>query len=110
MKMLIAAFFVLFAGTAAAADAVWLDVRTVEEFNAGHLDGALHLPHDQIEQVTRLIPDKNTRVKLYCRSGRRSGLALQAMKQLGYTQLENAGAYQQLKAQQKVQQEKPDGI
>ncbi|WP_419570798.1 rhodanese-like domain-containing protein [Rheinheimera sp.] len=111
MKAIICALLLWWAGSALAAEVVWLDVRSVQEFQAGHLDGALNLPHDQIEKITTLIADKTTPVKLYCRSGRRSALALEAMKKLGYTQLENAGGYQQLKAQhQPGLQDKPDGV
>lgn len=87
--------------TAIGAEVIWLDVRSLEEFNQGHLEGALHVPHSQIaEKIVELIPNKDAEVKLYCRSGRRSGLALEAMEQLGYRNVSNAGAYSQLKEEQ----------
>jgi len=71
---------------------VLIDVRTPEEFADGHLQGALLLPVDRIAQdIAARVPDKNTPVRLYCRSGRRSALALEALRQLGYTRVQNLG-------------------
>ncbi len=79
------------------ADTIWIDVRSAAEFQQGHLPGAIHIPHtdiaNRIQQVTR---DKNAEIQLYCRSGRRSGLAEAELKKLGYQHVVNAGAYQQL--------------
>jgi phage shock protein E len=81
------------------ADTIWIDVRSTAEFQQGHLPGAINIPHtdiaNRIQQVTR---DKNTEIQLYCRSGRRSGLAEAELKKLGYLHVVNAGAYQQLLA------------
>ena len=71
-----------------------IDVRTVGEFQAGHIDGALNIPVDQIEQgvagIKGIKPD--SKILLYCRSGRRSGIAEQTLRQLGYRQVENHGS------------------
>jgi len=89
--------------TVSANDEVWLDVRTAAEYQAGHLPGAVNLSHELVEQqISTVIPDKNTSVKLYCKSGRRAGLALDVMKKLGYADVENKGGYQQLLEAQKV--------
>ena len=73
-------------------NAVLLDVRRIEEFNVGHIDGAVLVPHDTIaEKVGAVVPDKNTPVYVYCRSGRRSAIAVEAMKKLGYTDLTDLG-------------------
>ena len=81
----------------ARAQGVWIDVRTPEEFNEGHLQGAVNVPHDQIaSQIARISPDKNAPVNLYCRSGRRAEVALQELKKLGYTNVTNHGGYQDL--------------
>ncbi|MDP2245794.1 rhodanese-like domain-containing protein [Pseudomonas sp.] len=78
--------------------AVLIDVRTAEEFAAGALAGASRIGHEQIaEQIAALVPDKNTPIVLYCRSGRRSALAQDSLAQLGYRNLINAGGYDQLK-------------
>ncbi|SSY70783.1 rhodanese-like domain-containing protein [Alysiella crassa] len=76
---------------------VWIDVRTADEYQAGHLSDAHHIPHDEIAgKIASLVPDKNTPINVYCRSGRRSEIALQELKKLGYTNLTNHGAYDDL--------------
>lgn len=74
-------------------DAVILDVRTQEEYNSGHIKGAVLLPVDEITQETAqtVIPDKDTQVLVYCRSGNRSVTASKALAQLGYTQVYEFG-------------------
>ena len=73
-------------------NAVLLDVRQADEFNAGHINGAVLVPHDTIaEKIGAVVPDKNTPVYVYCRSGRRSAIAVEAMKKLGYTDLTDLG-------------------
>lgn len=67
-------------------NAVLIDVRTVQEFNAGALTGAVNIPHEEIgEKIQNVVPDKSTPVYLYCRSGRRSGIAENTLKHLGYS-------------------------
>ena len=79
-------------------NAVLLDVRQADEFNAGHIDGAVLVPHDVIaEKVGAVVPDKNTPVYIYCRSGRRSAIAVEAMKKLGYTNLTDLGGMDEAK-------------
>src|SRR5262245_49370931 len=59
---------------------VILDVRTPEEFAEGHVPGAINIPHDQL--ASRLIEingDKDKDVVLYCRSGRRAGMAAETL-------------------------------
>lgn len=63
-----------------------LDVRTPEEFAAGHVPGAVNIPHDQVESRLAEIPhDKD--VVLYCHSGRRAGIAASALAAHGYKRL-----------------------
>lgn len=80
-----------------AAGAMVLDVRTPEEFAEGHLANAVNIPFEQVTQefMNRGIP-KDTPVVLYCRSGRRSGIAVADLVAAGYTQAFDAGAYQSL--------------
>ncbi len=83
------------------APVIWIDVRSKEEFDTGHLPGAINIPHHEIAaRISEVTQDKNATIALYCRSGRRSGLAEQALQQLGFTQVSNAGAYETLKASQ----------
>jgi phage shock protein E len=86
---------------AVAADAIWIDVRSAEEFNAGHLPGSLNIVHTEIAgKIAAVTQDKNAEIQLYCRSGRRSGLAEAELKKLGFTNVHNAGGYEELKALQ----------
>lgn len=94
-----ASVFAAVAGKAAAGDnAVWIDVRTAEEYSGGHLPQAIHIPHEQIgSKIAGVTADKHRPIRLYCRSGRRSALALQTLQQLGYTNVQNMGAYEDLR-------------
>lgn len=80
-----------------ASGAMVLDVRTPEEFAAGHLANAVNIPFEQVaaEFAKRGIA-KDTPVVLYCRSGRRSGIATDALVAAGYTKTYNGGGYQTL--------------
>ena len=81
------------------AEEVWIDVRTPEEFNEGHVSGSLNIPHDLIiTEIQSLQLTKDANIKLYCRSGRRSGLALLDLTQLGYTNVENVGGFEEAQA------------
>lgn len=88
-------------GPIAVAQSLWIDVRTAEEFKAGHLEGAINIPYDEIEhKITAVAADKAADIQLYCRSGRRSGIALETLRGMGYSKVTNAGAYEQLKQKQ----------
>lgn len=70
-----------------------IDVRTEAEWREGHLDGALLIPYDTIgARIESVAPDKKAKVLLYCRSGRRSGIGLDTLKQLGYEDVTNLGS------------------
>lgn len=65
-----------------------IDVRTAEEFAAGHIPGARNVPLDQLpEELGKLSALREKDVVLYCRSGRRSLLAAQTLKNAGFSQL-----------------------
>ena len=79
------------------AKGIWIDVRSAEEFNAGHLQGAGNIPHDKIiEGVKALGSAKDEPINLYCRSGRRAEAALTELKNAGYTNVTNHGGYEDL--------------
>ncbi|HSN70465.1 MAG TPA: rhodanese-like domain-containing protein [Steroidobacteraceae bacterium] len=66
-------------------DPVVLDVRTPEEFAAGHVPGAMNIPHDQIaERIASLEPARGAELVVYCRSGRRSAIASDVLRQAGF--------------------------
>ncbi len=76
------------------AKGIWIDVRSAEEYQAGHIAGALNIPHDDLaEQIAKISPNKDEPINLYCRSGRRAEVALTELKKLGYTQVTNHGGY-----------------
>ncbi|WP_420841849.1 rhodanese-like domain-containing protein [Eikenella glucosivorans] len=86
------------ARAAARQQAVWIDVRSPEEYAQGHIQGAHNLPHDQIgRQIAAVVPDKHTPIQLYCRSGRRAESAKQVLESMGYTRVQNRGGYEALK-------------
>ena len=72
---------------------IWIDVRTEAEYSEDHLSGAFNIPfdkiHDQISDITR---KKNANINLYCRSGRRSGIAKKTLVALGYLSVTNSGS------------------
>ena len=80
-----------------AADAMVIDVRTTEEFASGHFPGAINIPHEQIVEglAARSVP-LDTPLALYCRSGNRSGRAVDALRSAGFSTLQNAGDLQTL--------------
>ncbi|UAL45415.1 rhodanese-like domain-containing protein [Shewanella inventionis] len=78
-------------------NATLIDVRTAEEFAAGHIEGAINIPFENIvTELAKLNIAKNTEVVLYCRSGRRSGIAQDALIEQGYTATYNAGGFDTL--------------
>ncbi|MCL1051644.1 rhodanese-like domain-containing protein [Shewanella abyssi] len=84
------------------AGALVVDVRTAEEFAQGHLPNAINIPFEQITTVfTNKKMDKDQAVVLYCRSGRRSGIANDALISAGYSNTYNGGGYQMLIQQKK---------
>ena len=73
-------------------DYIILDVRTQEEFDAGHIPGAVLIPDYEIQQrAEKELTDKNQLILVYCRSGRRSKLASQALADMGYTNVVEFG-------------------
>jgi len=64
-----------------------IDVRSAEEYAAGHVPGAVNIPYDQVASRLSEIP-KDKEVVLYCRSGRRSGLAAETLEANGYKDLQ----------------------
>ena len=75
------------------ADAVLIDVRSEAEYNSGHVRGAILIPHDRIgEKIAAAAPEKKRPVYLYCRSGRRSGIAAETLKSLKYAAVYNLGS------------------
>ena len=74
-------------------DVIILDVREQYEYDAGHIKGAVLLPVGSISEETAasVIPDKDSTVLVYCRSGNRSKTASKALFDLGYTNIYEFG-------------------
>ena len=69
-----------------------LDVREQDEYDAGHIPSAILLPYTEIEnEAEKLLPDKDKLILVYCRSGRRSKIAAEALARLGYTSIKEFG-------------------
>jgi len=67
-----------------------LDVRKPEEFAAGHVPGAINIPHDQLaNRLAELPASRDKPVVVYCRSGRRAALAEDVLRQGGYTKVQH---------------------
>ena len=70
-------------------DIIILDVREQDEYDSGHIPGAVLLPVGTIDEETaaEVIPEKDSTVLVYCRSGNRSKTASSALVKLGYTNI-----------------------
>ena len=75
------------------AQTVWIDVRSAEEHAQDHIAGDARISHSKIaSQINALYPDKNTEIHVYCRSGRRAGIAQSVLQEAGYNNVHNAGS------------------
>ena len=71
---------------------VLLDVRTVEEFNEVHIEGAVLIPDSEIaNRAVEELPDKSVLILVYCRSGRRSESAARELVEMDYTNVYDFG-------------------
>jgi molybdopterin/thiamine biosynthesis adenylyltransferase/rhodanese-related sulfurtransferase len=65
--------------------AAWIDVRELDEWQEGHIPGAVHVPRGFLEsRIETAVPDRSTPVVLYCASGNRSAFAARSLQELGY--------------------------
>ena len=69
-----------------------LDVREQDEYDEGHIPGAIVISHKEIaEKAEDVLTDKDQLILVYCRSGRRSKIAAEALVELGYTNIKEFG-------------------
>ena len=79
-----------------AGDAHYIDVRTAEEYNAGHVSSATNIPFDEIaERIGEVTDDRDALIYVYCRSGNRSGKALKTLEAKGFTNVVNLGSLEE---------------
>ena len=74
-----------------AAGARLLDVRSADEFTEGHLPGAFNIPVQELERRFGEVGPTERDVIIYCRSGHRSSLATEVLRQHGYTRVHDLG-------------------
>ncbi len=73
-------------------DVMILDVRTDSEYRAGHIEGSVLLPHTEIkEKAYQILPDKNAKILVYCRTGIRSAQGSNFLLEMGYTNVYDFG-------------------
>ncbi|WP_151075692.1 rhodanese-like domain-containing protein [Flintibacter sp. KGMB00164] len=74
-------------------EVIILDVREQAEYDSGHIPGAVLLPVGTIDETTaaEVIPEKDSTVLVYCRSGNRSKTASSTLAELGYTNIYEFG-------------------
>lgn len=67
-----------------------LDVRTAEEYAEGHVPGAINISHDELaERLAEIESARGVELVVYCRSGRRAGIAEALLAEQGFTNLEH---------------------
>ena len=73
-------------------DYIIIDVRTIEEYESGHIPGSINIPNETIqEEIEEKIPDKNQVIYIYCRSGNRSAQSAKKLVDLGYQNIYDFG-------------------
>jgi len=73
-------------------EAIFIDVRTKQEYDTGHIPGAILLPDDDVEALAPfLLPDKDVLTIVYCQRGGRSQSAADVLVSMGYTNVCNLG-------------------
>lgn len=88
----------LFSSALWASDPIWIDVRSPDEYRAGHVEGAANIPYTEIgARIGEVTEDKDALIYVYCRSGRRSGIAQNSLQDAGFSNVINAGGLEEAK-------------
>ncbi|MGE5691385.1 MAG: molybdopterin-synthase adenylyltransferase MoeB [Pseudomonadota bacterium] len=74
---------------------LFLDIREQDEWDEGHIPGAIHVPRGNLEsRVESLVPDRSRSIVVYCAAGARSAFAAKTLGELGYLDVQSmAGGY-----------------
>jgi len=89
----------LFSAALFAAQSLWIDVRTPEEYTDGHVPLAVNIPYDQIgDRIGQVTRNKDANIYVYCRSGHRAGIAKDALEKAGYEHVINLGSLENARA------------
>lgn len=104
IRKLLLSYLLLSSSVILAAPVVWIDVRSQGEYLQEHVTGALNIPHKEIaERISTVVSNKDTEIYLYCGSGRRAGIAQEALQAAGYTQVKNIGGIKDALAMDQAQ-------
>lgn len=86
--------------SAGLSETIIIDVRSQDEWDAGHLQVAKHIPHTEIaERIGELTEDKEAEIIVYCKVGGRAGMAKAELEKLGFTNVMNGGGLEEMKKQ-----------
>lgn len=78
---------------------VLIDVRSQDEWDSDHIEGAILIPNHQIEQkIAEVVPDKETPINLHCASGMRASGAKSTLLKMGYKNVSNLGGLESAKS------------
>ena len=93
MKAILSSLLLALACSAWAGDAHWIDVRTAGEYADGHVSEAVNIPYEEITlRIGEVTDNKDALIYVYCRSGRRSGIAKAALEEAGFSNVVNLGS------------------
>lgn len=87
------------------ADAIWIDVRTVEEYSNDHIEGDLNAPIQSLDVATlasQLGLERDSEIRFYCASGGRAGRAQAMFEEAGFTNVSNAGGIEDAREQRQL--------
>ena len=104
MKKLITILVILLSMTLSAEDkkVFWIDVRSLQEFDAGHLKEAIFIPYQKIsKEIGKVTKDKNADIRVYCKVGGRAGIAKKSLEKMGYKNVTNEGGYEEIMKKRK---------
>lgn len=96
IKNTLFASVLLLLSTALLADNLWLDVRTPEEYQQGHVQKAKNIPHNKIvDGSVSINAKKDAVIYVYCKSGNRANKAKNALNKQGFTNVKNLGSFEE---------------
>ncbi len=82
-------------------NALLLDVRTEEEYVAGHIEGSLNIPVQKLNEIITAVKNFSTPLYVYCHSGVRSAKAVKELKKMGYDCVKDIGGIKDYKEEVK---------
>lgn len=89
-------------------ETIVIDVRSKEEWETGHVEQAHHIPHTELaDRIGEVTEDKDAKIVLYCAAGGRAGKAKTSLEELGFTNVENGGGYDDVKDRFANEETKP---